>query len=179
MIIIPGINGSDDQHWQTLWQRRSPNTSKRIMPSSWDDPELEDWLRALDKALQGCGQPALLVAHSLGCLLVSFWAARNPSTTLIRGAFLVAPADPASEAFPAAASSFKRPPLNPLEFPSLVIASTNDPFASLEAAENFAARWGSDFVNIGPVGHINSDSKIGDWPTGQQLLESFKAQLHT
>lgn len=179
MIIIPGINGSDDRHWQTLWQRSSPHASKRINPHSWDDPELEDWLHALDKALQGCDRPAILVAHSLGCLLVSSWAARNPSTSLIRGAFLVAPADPGSSAFPAVASSFDDPPLNPLGFPSLVIASTNDPFSSLEAAEKFAARWGSGFVNIGAVGHINSDSNIGDWPEGKGLLESFKAQLNS
>ena len=93
MIIIPGINGSDQDHWQTLWQRNDP-LAIRIEPSDWDAPQLEDWLAALGRALADCKEPPLLLAHSLGCLLVAFWAARHPSRYPIRGAYLVAPPDP-------------------------------------------------------------------------------------
>jgi predicted alpha/beta hydrolase family esterase len=33
--------------------------------------------------------------------------------------------------------------------------------------------WGSRFVEIGDVGHINADSGIGDWPEGYALFEEF------
>ncbi len=175
MIILPGINGSDELHWQTLWQRSATHSAIRINPSSWDAPELEDWLAALSKAVKASKEPPLLLAHSLGCLLVAFWAARHPSESIVRGAFLVAPPDPHSPMFPKCASSFREPPQILLPFPSLVVASTNDPYASLDAAEAFAVRWGSGFVNAGALGHVNSDSQLGDWRAGRDLLEAFRA----
>ena len=174
MIVIPGINGSDQDHWQTLWQRSDP-LAIRIEPLDWDAPQLEDWLAALGRALADCKEPPLLLAHSLGCLLVAFWAARHPSRYPIRGAFLVAPPDPNSPMFPESASSFREPPQTLLPFPSLVIASTNDPYADLDVAGTFAVSWGSGFIDAGALGHINSESNIGDWPQGQHLFEAFRA----
>jgi predicted alpha/beta hydrolase family esterase len=175
MIIIPGINGSDEHHWQTLWQRSSAGRAFRIGPSSWSDPELEDWLTALSRTFEACKEPPLLLAHSLGSLLVAFWAARHPSEPMVRGAFLVAPPDPQSPVFPRCAPSFREPPPDKLPFPSLVVASSNDPFASLPAAERFALQWGSGFVPVGALGHINSDSNLGDWTQGRHLFEAFRA----
>jgi hypothetical protein len=30
--------------------------------------------------------------------------------------------------------------------------------------------WGSRLIDAGPMGHINAESEIGDWPYGQFLL---------
>ena len=43
LVIIPGIGGSGPTHWQTLWES---DGSTRIAPSSWDEPDLADWLAA-------------------------------------------------------------------------------------------------------------------------------------
>ena len=40
----------------------------------------------------------------------------------------------------------------------------------LERARELAQAWGSRLVNIGPAGHINGDSGLGDWPEGKRLL---------
>jgi hypothetical protein len=61
-------------------------------------------------------------------------------------------------------------PLKRLCFPSLVIASTDDPFGSIAYARRCAASWGSEFVEIGAAGHINVESGHGNWPEGFERL---------
>ena len=61
----------------------------------------------------------------------------------------------------------------PLAFPSLVVASSDDPYSSLEHAHAAATRWGSRWHNLGPCGHINGDSGLGDWQQGRALLDSL------
>ena len=57
-----------------------------------------------------------------------------------------------------------------LPFPSILVASSNDPFLSMERARELAHVWGSRLVDIGPAGHINGDSGLADWPEGKRLL---------
>ena len=58
---------------------------------------------------------------------------------------------------------FENTPLLPFDFPSMVVASTNDVYAGIEEAEKLAHAWGSTFVNIGAKGHINTLSGLGFW----------------
>jgi predicted alpha/beta hydrolase family esterase len=64
-----------------------------------------------------------------------------------------------------------------LTFPSIVIASTNDVYVSVERARQFADAWGSRLVLIGDAGHINGDSGHGPWPEGEKMLLDFCASL--
>jgi hypothetical protein len=61
-----------------------------------------------------------------------------------------------------------------LPFPSVVIASTDDPYVTLHRAEAFAAAWGSELINIGRAGHINAASGHGPWPQGEAWLEKLR-----
>jgi hypothetical protein len=88
---------------------------------------------------------------------------------------LVAVPDPAGANFPAAAIGFNSPLTHRFNFPSIVLASTDDPFASDEYAARNAATWGSRFVSIGARGHINTSSGLADWPEGYALLESLRS----
>lgn len=75
-VIVPGINGSGRDHWQTHWQDVWGPAATRIGPSSWDAPDLADWHRALDRATRRHGPSAVvLLAHSLGCLAAASWLA--------------------------------------------------------------------------------------------------------
>ncbi|MET7666231.1 alpha/beta hydrolase [Streptomyces sp. NPDC005356] len=38
-VLIPGIDGSDEQHWQSLWEKRWGASAVRIAPTSWRQPE--------------------------------------------------------------------------------------------------------------------------------------------
>ncbi len=102
-----------------------------------------------------------MVTHSLSCLVVPYWA--ETSKIKIRAALLVASPNPDGPNFPKQAPCFSPLPMNPLPSPGIVVASTNNPYASLEFAKSSEHAWGSEFINIGPAGHINSSSGLGEW----------------
>lgn len=181
LLLLPGIGDSPADHWQSAWQQRLPG-SQRFQPDDWNTPHLQDWLQALEQAIEAMTGPLLLVAHSLSCLLVAHWAQRPESSRThahhlarVRGACLVAPPDPACAMFPAAARGFAELPSGPLPFPALVVASRDDPYASLAHARRQASQWQAEFVEAGALGHISRG--LGDWPQGMDLLEGFCQRL--
>lgn len=174
IITLPGLGGSGDTHWQTLWERTDARFT-RFQPASFDQPDLDDWEQSLERAVRRCAKPPVLVAHSLACLLVAHWAARFPSA--IAGAFLVAVPDPDGANFPAEAAAFRPVPERALRFPSLIIASTDDPYGALDITRRFARAWQSGLIVPGALGHINASSGLGDWPQGRALLDAFRAGL--
>jgi predicted alpha/beta hydrolase family esterase len=117
----------------------------------------------------------VLVAHSLACLLVIHWAMQ--SRLRIAGAFLVSVPDPDGPEFPSAAASFRAIPEDPLPFPSLIVASTDDPYGTLAYVRRRSAQWRTGLVIAGALGHINASSGLADWAQGRGLLEAFCAGL--
>jgi pimeloyl-ACP methyl ester carboxylesterase len=93
-LIVPGWQGSPEDHWQSHWQNSLPN-SARVEQADWLTPRREDWVAALAEAIAADSTPVILIAHSLGCITVAHWAATAPVQFLrqVRGALLVAPAD--------------------------------------------------------------------------------------
>ncbi|UOE45652.1 RBBP9/YdeN family alpha/beta hydrolase [Agromyces larvae] len=171
VVIVPGIGGSGADHWQTRWQAFHGDWV-RIRPGSWDEPRLDDWLRAIDATSPHTG--TVFVAHSMGCLAVAEWLTRHPSAAA--GAFLVAVPDPDGPAYPAAAAEFGEP-RDPLGVPALVVASSDDPYASFSSAERVALRWGAELWAVGPHGHLNAASDLGNWSAGLERFDAFAASL--
>jgi len=170
IILVPGLGNSGEQHWQTYWEKLYH--FRRVNQQNWETPNLPDWLETLDRTVTACN-PAnvLLVGHSLACATIVSWADKYQRN--IKAALLVAPADTEAPDFPPEASSFAPMPLQKLSFPSVILASTNDEYVTLERARYFAHCWGSKLLNIGAVGHINADSDLKDWPVGLQLLQQL------
>lgn len=162
-LILPGIGNSDPDHWQSHWEKANPSFV-RIQQRDWDHPVCEEWVEVLENTLSRMGPDVILVAHSLACALVSHWAVNKKSK--IRGALLVAPPNPEGARFPKEAVGFSPLPRVAFSFPSIVVASTNDPYGSIEFAQSVAAAWGSRFIRIGAAGHINSKSGLGEWREG-------------
>ncbi|MES2104971.1 MAG: alpha/beta hydrolase [Pseudomonadota bacterium] len=172
VLIIPGIGNSDANHWQTQWQRNNPSFV-RLQIEDWENPQCELWTNAIDAAVQSLGPATVLVAHSLGCLALAHWVAQ--ATHPVRGALLVAVPDPHGPAFPEAAQGFSPLPWERFSFPSILVASDNDPYASPEHAGYCADAWGSRLVRAGHKGHLNSASGLGDWEYGWTLLQSLRS----
>lgn len=105
VLIVPGINGSGPDHWQTRWEEERVDCA-RIEQENWHDPDPLAWIGRIDAAVSTVSGPVVLVAHSLGCLAVGAWGALSKRARDSRlGAILVAPCDPAQEG---AADSIRR-----------------------------------------------------------------------
>ena len=168
IFTVPGLFNSGPQHWQTAWEMKYGYT--RIQQADWDTPVCAGWLMKIDECVMS-NDPAevILVGHSLGCCTIARWAGRF--RRVIRGALLVAPSDVDAPTYPPGTTGFAPMPSQRLSFPSIVIASNNDEYVTMERAREFAYAWGSGFVDAGPLGHINSASALGDWPFVHQQLE--------
>ena len=64
-------------------------------------------------------------------------------------------------------------PRTRLPFPSIVAASTNDPLGRIDRIEALAGAWGSRFVDVGDVGHLNPAAGYGEWPRAEELLREL------
>jgi len=172
VLTVPGLNGSGPSHWQTLWEQSRPDTV-RVDLGMWSVPHRNAWATKLDQAISRTQGPVILAAHSLGCLAVAWWAqlTGQPYGWPVAGALLVAPADVDRKEVGTELSTFAPAPRLSLPFPSIVVASTDDPWVSMERAHSMAADWGSHFVEVGAHGHLNAASGLGWWPEGQELLE--------
>jgi len=171
VLVLPGYADSGPDHWQTLWERRHGYV--RVEQDDWLMPERDVWVATLERAVCAASGRVVLVAHSLGCALVAHWA-RGGSTDRVRAALLVAPADidrVRDELREVA--SFAPVPMARLPFPSVVVASTTDPFVTTGRARAMAAAWGARLVDVGDAGHVNADAGIGEWTDGHRLLEEL------
>ncbi|TGE07833.1 RBBP9/YdeN family alpha/beta hydrolase [Hymenobacter fodinae] len=169
ILIVPGLGNSGPEHWQTYWTQHYGYP--RVQQGNWDNPVLADWVQTLSDAVKAAGPDVILVGHSLGCITIAHLA--STASHRIKGALLVAPADVDRPDMPAEVMNFAPIPLARLPFPGIVVASTNDEYMTLERAQVLAQAWGSQFVNMGALGHINSDSGLGLWPQGHALLREL------
>jgi len=166
---VPGLGSSGPQHWQTFFEKNIDNIL-RIEQDEWESPNCAIWVDTIEKKLlpQEMNE-VVLIGHSLGCSAIAHWAGKYNKT--IKGALLVAPSDPEALAYDFPVTGFAPLPLEKLNFKSIVVASSNDPWVSLERAAFFAECWGSLFINIGHAGHINAASGHGDWQEGLEFLK--------
>nr|MDP2190027.1 alpha/beta hydrolase [Rhodoferax sp.] len=168
VLILPGWQNSGPDHWQSRWQ--AAHGYLRVEQHDWLRPLRGDWIARLEDVLLQRDEPAVLVAHSLGCLLVAAWAAHSRNTHLVGAALLVAPGDAEREELRPTLTSWSPIPLKKLPFKSILVGSRNDPYCSLERSRQFADAWGADFIDQGNAGHINAETGLGDWPQGHQIL---------
>jgi len=168
-LIIPGLHGSEAEHWQWWWEYQDPMAT-RVHQDNWHYGDLTRWSERVASYVLASREPVWLVAHSFGCL-ASIHASQDPVVAQkIAGAFLVAPADPVRFGIDDHEVGIKPP------FPSMFIASNTDPYLRLDKAFVLAKLWGSQLINLGNVGHINVASGFGPWPKGKRLFDLFRSQ---
>jgi uncharacterized protein len=173
VLILPGWQNSGPEHWQSLWQ--AEHGYQRVEQHDWLRPLRGDWISRLEDVVLSCDEPAVLVAHSLGCLLVAAWAAHSRNTHRVRAALLVAPADAQREELRPQLTSWSPIAMQALPFDTVLVASRNDPYCSFERAQVLASAWGSELIDHGHSGHLNAASGLGAWPQGQQCLRQLQA----
>jgi len=175
VLLLPGWQNSGPMHWQSQWQ--AAHGYARVEQHDWLRPLRGDWITRLEDVLLQRQEPVVLVAHSLGCLLVAAWAAHSSNTHRVKGALLVAPGDAERAELRPLLASWSPVPMKPLPFRSVLLGSHDDPYCSLARAQAFATAWGAEFVDCGAAGHINAESGLGDWPEGRAQLLRLQAQV--
>jgi predicted alpha/beta hydrolase family esterase len=171
-LFLPGRGGSGVNHWQTHWLGALPNAS-RLVQDNWETPDPIDWIRRLDAAVVAAPRRVVLVAHSLSTIVAAKWAAGALPEHLgkVAAAFLVATTDVEN---PDPSFDVVRPfapvPLQPLPFPTMVVASRDDTRVSFARAEEFATAWAAEFQDVGKLGHMGNDERLGGWSDGLLLL---------
>lgn len=175
ILTVPGLLGSGDDHWQTRWERERDDTH-RIDLGDWEDPNRTVWMSRIDQAVTAARGPVVLVAHSLGCQAVTWWAnAIGPSgASTVLGALLVAPPATDRADLDPRIARFGSDPRRALPFVSLLIASDDDEYATIGESRGMARQWGAGLVEIGRAGHINARSGLGSWPQGQAAAELLR-----
>lgn len=175
VLFIPGLRDYVKNHWQTL-TALSLSRSVTVEPLRVDGLSCKARVAAVDAALSSIQSDVIIAAHSAGCLMVAEWA-KNP-TRRVRAALLVTPAD-VENALPPGYPTLDAlrdngwVPISRqrLPFPSLVVASRNDPLASFERVVGFSKNWGASLYDAGEVGHLNPIAGFGPWPAARDLLQ--------
>lgn len=170
IVIVPGWRNSGSGHWQSLWAEQLPH-AERVEQADWLVPHREPWVAALEAQVLSQPGPVVIVAHSLGCITAAHMGAE--ASARVKGALLVAPADPERRA---QLADFAPVPYAPLPYRSVLVASSNDPYCPIRRAGAYARAWGSEFVRLQNAGHINVESGFGEWPLGLALLQSLLAE---
>jgi predicted alpha/beta hydrolase family esterase len=176
VLLVPGLNDSGPDHWQSHWERERGECA-RVDLGSWDDPNRNLWVNRLNLAIHRAGRPVILVAHSLACHVVAWWAEyeRPAAGGPVLGALLVAPPEVEHDGIDPRLARFAPVMPRALPFPTIVAASRDDPWIAFGRARRGARIWRSRFIDAGWLGHINADSGIRDWPFGQFLLRQLSA----
>ncbi|MFV0644796.1 MAG: RBBP9/YdeN family alpha/beta hydrolase [Sphingomonadaceae bacterium] len=178
VLFVPGLRDHVEDHWQTHAAKALPG-SRTVAPLEVDRLSRKARVEALDNAIHAIDGEVVLAAHSAGCLMVAHWV-ENPlradTTGKVRGALLATPADvenPLPEGYPTLDSLRENGWLpiarSPFPFPTLVVASRNDPLAGYTKVEELARCWEAELLDAGEVGHLNPPSGYGPWPEALAL----------
>jgi predicted alpha/beta hydrolase family esterase len=175
LLIVPGLGGSGSDHWQTRWEQKL-STARRVEQRDWDRPQRDEWVDAIAAAFGTAAWPVILIAHSLGVIAAVHAASRGG--VQVKGAFLVAaPSEKRLAAVAEADPAFRPYPREKLPFPTVLVASRDDPYSDFAHSEALAGDWGAKLIDAGAAGHINAESGHGPWPEGLLQFAAFMKQL--
>lgn len=179
VLIVPGLRGQVEQHWQTLLAAELPH-AQSVPPMGREDLDCARRVQALEAAVSAMDGCVILVAHSGGCITVAHWAQKTRHAQRVQGALLATPPDfesPMPEGYPSIEAlrigGWLPVPRQPLPFKSLVALSQNDPLGRWDAIQSLAHDWQAQTVDLGHVGHLNPASGFGHWPQAHDLIQRF------
>ena len=155
ILAIPGHAPLEPGHWLERWTGRLSTALPVPAAQGNDDP--------LHRLIAEAPGPVVALAYREGIERLLAHADALPVT----GAFLVAPLE----------NSVVAERIEPLPFPSILVASRDDPLCPFERAEDMGASWGSLFVDAGEAGELDAASGRGPWPEGLMVLAKFMGRL--
>ncbi len=180
ILVVAGHEGPGAAHWQSRLIAKL-SAARLVEQEDWLYGSLDVAVNRLVDAVEQATKPVIFVAHSAGTILVAHAIPTLRVCGLVeraKGGFLVAPPNEQSlRALHGIDPKFALVPRDPLPFPSVLVASSNDPHSSLEDSSDLALAWGSKLIEAGASGHINTESGHGPWPEGMMSFAGFISRL--
>jgi uncharacterized protein len=171
VLVLPGWRGSGPRHWQTLWEER--HGYRRVEQHDWERPLRGDWLIRLEEMVLACDEPAVLVAHGLGCIQAAAWSSISRHASRVKAALLVAPLDVERDELRAQLPTWCPIALAALAFRSVLVSGADDPCCDADRTRVLANAWGSQLVSHPAGRHLNDESHLASWPEGHVLLQDL------
>jgi len=168
-VIVPGIGGSEESHWQS-WLQRQLMSCSRVEQQHWQQPVLQQWITQFVQSIVPIQTDLQIIAHSFGCLTTVAALAQHPQLNQkVKHLILVAPANPRRFAENDFADDQQ---LNlddyfqqlDLAVPTTLLMSENDPWLNPQDGKRLAQAWQLEPINLGQVGHVNTASGFGPFP---------------
>jgi len=175
VLLLHGWGGSNFPHWQS-WLAgeiaKEYGTVSFLEFSDFEFPNFGVWKKELIEQMKAF-KPDIVICHSLANTLW-FHLCNTDAITKVQKLYLVAP--PSIECdIPELESFF------PLDMPknahakeTFLITSTNDPYMSVDEANELQASLGVEMTMLENAGHINAESGYGEWPW---ILEKIKEDI--
>jgi predicted alpha/beta hydrolase family esterase len=166
LIFVPEPGLRDDDHWQTRWSAKL--SSARFVGDIFSADDIVETARRATR-------PIFFIAYSLGAIQLAK-AAPDLAGLDVRGAFLVAP--PAQDVLDTLDDGlWGSTPRTALPFPSALVASRSDPWATYEESAALAVDWGAALIDAGEAGRLDEASGHGPWPEGLLRLAGMLKKL--
>lgn len=172
ILIIPGYKGSDENHWQSRWENKYALNTDRLTLSDFTMTDKKYWTKSIYEKIKDSKNQYIIVAHSLGALSFAHTYSKYILKN-VKAVFLVALPDVEENENARFLQEFTPIPVFRFDIPTYLVASTDDHYCTIERAEVIAQKWGAELINIGAKGHINSESGLGEWKEGQDLLQKL------
>lgn len=172
VLILHGLGGSDYPHWQAHLAadliKENYIVSFPAFPSR-DNPKLTEWKEFLKKEISHF-KPQIVVCHSLANVL--WFQSCEQLDVELEKLLLVAPVS--KNRVVEAASTFYpyKAPNNLKAKEAFMIASTNDPYMSLEEAIELEKELNIGIEVLEEAGHINASSGFGRFEDALEWIKS-------
>jgi predicted alpha/beta hydrolase family esterase len=168
-LILHGFHGSGPGHWQTWLAARLRAAGRRVsypdLPDA-DAPDPNAWHEALDAELSALGGSAVVVCHSLSCILWLHHAAQSHGRRAAR-VLLAAPPSPSApvpEIAPFFPAPVDRDAVAAASGETRIVCADDDPYCPEGALELYAEPLGVEADLVPGRGHMNPESGLGPWP---------------
>ena len=165
VLLLHGWGGSESPHWQS-WLAgeiaKNYGTVSFLEFSDFDFPSLDVWKRELKNELESF-KPDIVICHSLANTLW-FHLCNTQEISKVEKLYLVAPPSLNSKIEELKTFFSLKMPTRSCAKETMLVVSTDDPYMSMDEANELQASLKIPMKVLEDAGHINADSGFGEWP---------------